>query len=117
MLFTKRVPESVPIHIWFESDNGPQFLCAVEPEEVLAAVSDRRVHEFPMDMVCAECLRAFASKRLHVQFHITLGSDSGALCGAREPEYLVDGKYSDGLTAEDWCPACRAEWETRKVQG
>jgi hypothetical protein len=90
----------------------------MDADDVIAAVSDRRIHEFPMDMVCPDCLRAFAGRRLHVRFHISseeFATESSALCGEQSPEYLVRGKYADGLNAEDWCPRCKAEWEKRKA--
>jgi hypothetical protein len=101
-----------------DSDEGPQFLCGMNADEVIAAVSDQRIHEFPMDMVCPDCLRAFAGRRLHVHFHISTGeseNESAALCGAERPEYLVRGKYADGLNAEDWCPKCKAAWQKRNA--
>jgi hypothetical protein len=88
-------------------------------DDVVAAVADRRIHEFPMDMVCPDCLRAFANRRLNVCFHITdcesEDESSAALCGEPSPEYLVRGKYADGLNADDWCPDCRVEWEKRNA--
>jgi hypothetical protein len=117
MLLTEAVPKSVLIHVWMDSEEGPQFLCGMDAEDVIAAVSDRRIHEFPMDMVCPDCLRAFASRRLNVRFHISTGESDeipSALCGAEHPEYLVRGKYADGLNDDDWCPKCKAEWEKRR---
>ena len=113
-----RVPQSVLIHVWIDSDDGPRFLCGMDPDDVIAAVSDHRIHEFPMDMVCPDCLRAFASRRLNVRFHISSDEsedESQALCGEYRPDYLVRGKYADGLNAEDWCPECKAAWEKRKT--
>ena len=101
------MPQTVLIHVWIDSDEGPRFLCGLDADDVIAAVADRRIHEFPMDMVCPDCLRAFANRRLHVRFHISSSeeeTDSQALCGARRPEYLVRGKYADGLNEDDWCP-------------
>jgi hypothetical protein len=92
--------------VWFDSNDGPRFLCGADPNDVIAAVSDRRIHEFPMDLVCPECLRAFANKRLNIQFHISVGDpndNSPPLCGIRQPEYLVNGKYADGLDPDAKC--------------
>jgi hypothetical protein len=55
---------------------------------------------------------AFHSMRAQVQFHLGVaegdGSETRALCGIEDPQFLVDVKHAVCLRAEELCLECKA---------